>query len=155
MKNQGENKNRNKFDCHLFIHFIADLIYVYILIWYMLIYFYIYIYILCLYIIYNIIYIHTYIISYMYKHLLKLQQSAQLEEQYNNDGLSNNYGMWFKVSWLCNHQANIWLLIWSQWLFNSSTAYYLFKLVNSHWLKINREMHAWWLHKHETLSGIL
>ena len=29
----------------------------------------------------------------MYKHFLKLQQSAQLEEQYNNDGLSNNYGM--------------------------------------------------------------
>ena len=106
-----------------------------LLIWYMYIYWsdicwyifiYIYIYILCLYIIYNIIYIHTYIISYMYTHLLKLQQSAQLEEQYNNDGLSNNYGMWFKVSWLCNHQANIWLLIWSQWLFNSSTAYYLF-----------------------------
>ena len=123
-----------------------------LLIWYM----YIYWSDICWYIfIYNIIYIHTYIISYMYKHLLKLQQSAQLEEQYNNDGLSNNYGMWFKVSWLCNHQANIWLLIWSQWLFNSSTAYYLFKLVNSHWLKINREMHAWWLHKHETLSGIL
>ena len=25
MKNQGENKNRNKFDSHMFMHFIADL----------------------------------------------------------------------------------------------------------------------------------
>ena len=36
--------------------------------------------------------------TYIYIHitndpLLKLQQSAQLEEQYNNDGLRNNYGM--------------------------------------------------------------
>ena len=26
MKNHGENKNRNKFDSHMFMHFIADLI---------------------------------------------------------------------------------------------------------------------------------
>ena len=56
---------------------------------------------------YNIyIYICIYIYIYIYKDsLLKLQQSAQLVEQYNNDGLRNNYGMRLKVSCLCNHQA--------------------------------------------------
>ena len=39
--------------------------------------------------------------------LLKRQQSAQLDEQYNKNGLRNNYGMQLKVSCLCNHQAHI------------------------------------------------
>ena len=41
---------------------------------------------------------------------LKLQQSAQLEEQYNNDnndGIWNNYGIPLKVLCLCNHQLYI------------------------------------------------
>ena len=37
--------------------------------------------------------------------LLKLQQRAELEEQYNNYDLRNNYGMRLKVSCLRNHQA--------------------------------------------------
>ena len=49
-----------------------------------------------------------YIYIYITKdRLLKLQQSAQLEEQYNNDGLRNNYGMRLKVSCLRNHQEYI------------------------------------------------
>ena len=39
--------------------------------------------------------------------LLKLQQRAQLEEQYNNDVLKNNCGIRLKVSCLRNHQAYI------------------------------------------------
>ena len=38
---------------------------------------------------------------------LKLQQSAQLEEQYKNNGLTNNCDMQLKVSCLSNHQAYI------------------------------------------------
>ena len=39
--------------------------------------------------------------------LFKLQQSAQLEEQYKNDGLRNYYGIRLKVSYLGKHQAYI------------------------------------------------
>ena len=41
---------------------------------------------------------------------MKLLQRAELEEQYKNDGLRNNYGMRLKVSCLRIYQAYIWLL---------------------------------------------
>ena len=43
--------------------------------------------------------------------MFKLQWNAQLEDQYNNDGLRNNDGIRLKVSWSCSHREYIWLLI--------------------------------------------
>ena len=66
MKNQSENKKRNKFDSYTFIHFIADLIEpLYIFCSYIHKYIYIYIYMLYIYIIYiYVIYIY---ILYIFK----------------------------------------------------------------------------------------
>ena len=69
------------------------------------------------------IYLYTILYKYIYYHvsyselsiyryitkdrLLKFQLSAQLEVQYNNDGLRNDYGMRLNVSCIHNHQAYI------------------------------------------------
>ena len=70
MKNQGENKNRNKFDSHMFMHFIADLIeiwpFYFLCILMSNIYIYIYIY----------IYIHTHYI-YIILYILYIQGVTQ------------------------------------------------------------------------------
>ena len=86
MKNQSENKKRNKFDSYTFIHFIADLIEpLYIFCSYIHKYIYIYIYICYIYILYIYIYVIYIYILYIYIYiysLLKLQQSAKLEERW-------------------------------------------------------------------------
>ena len=72
MKNQGENKNRNKFNSYTFIHFLADLIrplYIFCILMsniYIYVYIYIYIYIYNIYIIYIYnIYIYIYLCVYV------------------------------------------------------------------------------------------
>ena len=71
---------------------------------------YIYIYIYITIYLDNYISISIYLSIYLSitrDRLLKLQQSAQLEEQYNNDVSRNNYGVRLKVSCLCNYQAYV------------------------------------------------
>ena len=61
-----------------------------------------------------IYYIYIYLYRYIdiTKHgLLKLKQSAKLDEQYNNDGIRSNFGIRLKVSCLRNNQVHIGLLI--------------------------------------------
>ena len=70
MKNQGENKNRNKFDSHMFMHFIADLIEIGPFYFLCILMSNIYIYILYIYIHYIYIYI-LYYIYYIYRALHK------------------------------------------------------------------------------------
>ena len=62
MKNQGENKNRNKFDSHMFMHFIADLIEIGPFYFLCILMSNIYIYILYIYTLYIYIYIILYIL---------------------------------------------------------------------------------------------
>lgn len=58
------------------------------------------------YIYYHVSYSELSIYRYITKdRLLKFQLSAQLEVQYNNDGLRNDYGMRINVSCIHNHQA--------------------------------------------------
>ena len=139
MKNQSENKKRNKFDSYTFIHFIADLIeplYIFCSYIHKYIYIYIYIYVIYIYYIYiYMLYIYIYYI-YIYIYIVCLNFSRVLN--WKNDGLRENYGMRLRISCLCNHQA--YFVYWSQ---------------VSDCLLVRLFTYAWWLHKHETLSPIL